>query len=89
MHIYTGLVWQAFQSRKTTGVMETDLLLDKAQPISNGDSAFVMTYLRKQEKLLQNSSWERSENLQTPRSEKKEGQELLQLQEQRFPCSPG
>lgn len=43
---------------------------------------------KKWEKMLQNS-WEKSEDLQTPRSEKKEGQELLQLQEQWLPCSPG
>ncbi|KAK4810940.1 hypothetical protein QYF61_013348 [Mycteria americana] len=38
---------------------KTDPPLAKAEPVSNGGSASVITYLRRGKKLLRNSSWER------------------------------
>lgn len=85
--IHIELVWQAFDIRKTTGVMETDLLLAKAEPISSGNNAFVITYFKRRKNCCKTP--EKNENLHTPGSEKKEGKELLQLLEQRLPCSLG
>jgi len=53
----------------------------------------VITYLEKVKKTIQQQLGERSENLgettmQIPRSGKKEGEEVLQETQQRFPCSP-
>ena len=69
-----------------------DPLLAKAKPISNGGSASGITDLRRGKK---NPAVEqqperggvRKTTLQTPRSVKKEGEEVLQVLEQRFPCS--
>ena len=36
-----------------------DPLLAKAEPISNGGSTFVITYLRRGKKMLCNSSWKK------------------------------
>ena len=71
---------------------KTDPLLAKAEPISDGGSASVIAYLRRREKnhpaQLQLERGVRETTLQTPRSGKKEGQEVLQVPQQRFPCSP-
>ena len=72
---------------------KTDLLLAKAKPISDGGSASVITYLRRGKYCCatavgrQEGEDVRGTTLQTPRSVKKEGEEVLQVLEQRFPCS--
>lgn len=76
MNIYIVLVWQAFGIRKTAGVTETELLLAKTEPISNGNSDFVITYLKSRKNCCKTP---KNKNLQIPGSEKKEGKELLQL----------
>jgi len=71
-----------------------DPSLAKAKPISDGGSASVITYLRRG-KNCEEMAVEREERdymrettLQTPRSVKKEGEEVLEMPEQRvFPCS--
>jgi len=62
-----------------------ELLLAKAEPISDGGSASGITYLRRGKK----GEHVRETALQTPRSGKKQGEEVLQVPEKRvFPCSP-
>lgn len=63
---------------------KTDPPPAKAKPISGGGS--------KGEKLLhdRNYSWRehvRETTIQTPRSEKREREEVLQVLQQRFPCN--
>ncbi|KAK4823897.1 hypothetical protein QYF61_007962 [Mycteria americana] len=75
---------------------KTDLPLAKAEPISDGGSASVIMYLRRggggtvqhQQQSEEESEYVRETTLQTPKSVKKEGEEVLQVQEQRLPCSP-
>ena len=73
---------------------KTDPLLAKAEPISDGGSASVITYLRRGKYCCatavgrQEGEDVRGTTLQTPRSVKKEGEEVLQGLEQRFSCSP-
>lgn len=69
-----------------------DPLLAKAEPLSNGGSTSVMIYLRRGKEQLCNSSWEtgvriqeRNNSADTQISEG--GQDVLQVLEQRFPCS--
>jgi len=70
-----------------------DPLLAKAEPISNGGSTSVITYLRRGRKKLwvrQQLEREESDNvketaLQTPRSLKKEGEEVPKMSEQSLP----
>jgi len=66
-----------------------DPLLTEAEPINDSGSTSEIRYLRRGK----NTQWDRERNvrettLQTPRQEKKEGEEVLQGPEQRFPCSP-
>jgi len=68
----------------------TDPLLAKAEPISDSGSTSVITYLRRQ-KPQHNSIFaarEGSENSADPKVSAEGGQEVLQVPEQRFPCSP-
>ena len=72
-----------------------DPLLAKAEPISDSGSASGITDLRRGKKTTCAVAARREERedvrataLQTPRSGKKEGEEVLQAPEQRFPCSP-
>jgi len=61
-----------------------DLLLTKAKPVSDGCSASVITYLRSGEKMeVKKEDWDevRETTLQTPRSVKKEGEEVLEMPE--------
>ncbi|KAK4812037.1 hypothetical protein QYF61_026175 [Mycteria americana] len=65
---------------------------NRAPPISDGGSASGITYLRRGQKKprqLQPEECEyvRETTLQTPRSVKKEREEVVQAPEQRFPCS--
>jgi len=67
---------------------KTDLLLVKAEPISDGGSASVITYLRRKKYPAQGHFLQQEGGvriLQMPRSVKKE---RLQAPEQRFACSP-
>ena len=73
----------------------TDPLLAKDEPISDGGSASVITYLRRgnkngKETEIEREEWEyvRERFLQTARSVKKEGEDVVQTPEQRFPCNP-
>ena len=71
-----------------------DLKLTKAQPIGNVGTTFEITYLRKCKSAVQQQlgkGWDndRETALQTQRSQKNEGEEVLQVPEQRFPCSLG
>ena len=71
---------------------KSDPLLAKAKPISNGGSASGITDLRRGKKTpaveqQPERGAVRITTLQTPRSVKKEGEEVLQALEQRFPCS--
>ena len=66
---------------------KTDTLLAKAEPISNGGSASVITDLRRGKKPAQLQLEKRGTTLQTPRSVKKEGEEMLQVPEQ-IPLQP-
>ncbi|GAB0188848.1 AN1-type zinc finger protein 5-like [Grus japonensis] len=74
---------------------KTDPPLAKAKPISHGGSASGIMYLRRGEKNCarptaaerEEQEYVRETTLQTPRSVQKEGQEVLQVPEQRFPCS--
>ena len=65
----------------------------KAEPIRDAGGASVITYLRKGKKHCEAAVRERREKnvrettLQTPKSVKKEGEEVLQALEHRFPCS--
>jgi len=69
--------------------------LAKAKPVSDSDSTSVITYLRREKKHCsklavrrEESSYVRETTLQTPRSVKKEGKEVLEMPEQKvFPCS--
>jgi len=66
-----------------------DPQLAKAEPISDGGSASVVTYLRRKKNLhkgiFQPERGLRA--LQTLTRVKKEGEDVLQVLEQRFPCS--
>jgi len=70
-----------------------DLLLAKAKTISDSGRVSEITYLWKGKKTLHNNlQVERGVRqcetaLQTPRSVKKEAEEVLQVPEQRIPCS--
>jgi len=72
-----------------------DPLLAKAKPISNGGRASGITWLRRGRKNCSETAVEREEQddvkettLQTPKSVKKEGEEVLETLRQRaFPCS--
>jgi len=72
---------------------KTDPTLAKAELISDAGGALVITYLRKGKKCCAPVVRERNEKnvrepaLQTPRSVKKEREEVLQALEHRFPCS--
>ncbi|KAK4818955.1 hypothetical protein QYF61_022342 [Mycteria americana] len=71
-----------------------DLPLAKAKPISNGGSASGMEYLGRGKNCCATAAgkeeceYVRGTTLQTPRSAEKDGEEVLQVPEQRFPCSP-
>jgi len=65
-----------------------DLMLAKAKPVSDSGSASVVTYLRRGRKNCSETTVEREERddvkektLQTPRSVKKEGEEVLKVPE--------
>jgi len=72
-----------------------DLMLAKTKEVSDSGSASVVTYLRRGRKNCSETTAEREERddvkentLQTPRSVKKEGEEVLKVPEHRdFPCS--
>ena len=85
--------WLLQEAAKSFPSSKSDQPLVKAKPISDGGSTSVITYLRSGKRLLKNlqqrEEWDvRETTLQTPRSVKKEGEEVLQAPEQRFPCSP-
>ncbi|PKU49504.1 hypothetical protein llap_213 [Limosa lapponica baueri] len=72
---------------------KTDPPLAKAEPISNSGSTSGIMHLRRGKNPRSNCSqreereYVREATLQTPRSMKKEGEDMLQAQEQRLPCS--
>jgi len=65
---------------------KTDLLLAKAEPSSGGRTSGI-THLRKKKTCVILQPEQGVRTLQTPRLGKKEGEEVLQVPEQRFPCS--
>jgi len=70
-----------------------DLPLAKAKPIINAGSASAITLLEAEKVVVQQQLQQErvrvcETTLQTSRSVQKEGQEVLQAPEQRFPCSP-
>lgn len=70
-----------------------DPLLAKAESISNVACASVITYLRRYKNCCSGAAgreeWEyvRETTVQTPKRVKKKGDEVLQVPEQRIPCS--
>ena len=73
---------------------KTDPLLAKAEPFSDSGSSSLITYLTRGKNCCTTAAgreeWEnvRETVVQTPRSVKKCGEEVLQVPEQRIPCSP-